>query len=94
MPDEPTVLGLLALLLLTDARRAARVDLAGRPVLLADQDRSKWDAEAIKEGVELGRPPRAAADPRSSRPVTWWQAAIAGLPTRWPRPMPRPTGTR
>ena len=67
MPDEPTVLGLLALLLLTDARRAARVDPAGRPVLLADQDRSKWDADAIKEGVELVG--RAAADPRPSRPV-------------------------
>jgi RNA polymerase sigma-70 factor (ECF subfamily) len=53
MPDEPTVLGLLALLLLTDARRAARVDRGGRPVLLADQDRSRWDAEALREGVEL-----------------------------------------
>jgi RNA polymerase sigma factor (sigma-70 family) len=53
MPDEPTVLGLLALLLLHDARRAARLDDQGRQVLLPDQDRSRWDAEAIKEGVEL-----------------------------------------
>lgn len=53
MPGEPTVLGLLALLLLTDARRAARIDDQGRPVLLPDQDRSRWDAAAIKEGVEL-----------------------------------------
>ena len=53
MPDEPTALGLLALLLLQDARRGARVDGEGRPVLLADQDRTRWDAEAIKEGVEL-----------------------------------------
>jgi RNA polymerase sigma-70 factor (ECF subfamily) len=53
MPDEPTVLGLLALLLLHDARRGARVDGEGRPVLLADQDRTRWDAGAIKEGVEL-----------------------------------------
>jgi RNA polymerase sigma-70 factor (ECF subfamily) len=53
MPDEPTVLGLLALLLLQDARRGARVDAGGRPVLLADQDRTRWDAGAIKEGVEL-----------------------------------------
>src|SRR4051812_49115503 len=53
MPDEPTVLGLLALLLLQDARRGARVDGEGRPVLLADQDRTRWDTEAIKEGVEL-----------------------------------------
>jgi RNA polymerase sigma factor (sigma-70 family) len=53
MPDEPTVLGLLALLLLQDARRDARVDDAGRLVLLADQDRDRWDAQATKEGVEL-----------------------------------------
>jgi RNA polymerase sigma factor (sigma-70 family) len=53
MPDEPTVLGLLALLLLHNARRAARLDDQGRPVLLADQDRSRWDTAAIKEGVEL-----------------------------------------
>jgi RNA polymerase sigma-70 factor (ECF subfamily) len=49
MPDEPTVLGLLALMLLQESRRAAR---AGA-VLLADQDRSLWDVAAIKEGVEL-----------------------------------------
>ena len=49
MPDEPTVLGLLALMLLQESRRTAR---AGN-VLLADQDRSQWDAAAIKEGVEL-----------------------------------------
>ena len=53
MPDEPTVLGLLALLLLTDARRAARLDDQGRQVLLPDQDRSRWDAAAVKQGVEL-----------------------------------------
>lgn len=53
MPDEPTVLGLLALLLLQDTRRGARVDADGRPVLLPDQDRTRWDAAAIKEGVEL-----------------------------------------
>jgi RNA polymerase sigma factor (sigma-70 family) len=53
MPDEPTVLGLLALLLLHDARRAARLDDQGRAVLLADQDRSRWDTATIKEGVEL-----------------------------------------
>jgi RNA polymerase sigma factor (sigma-70 family) len=53
MPDEPTVLGLLALMLLHDARRGTRLDEAGVPVLLADQDRTRWDAAAIKEGVEL-----------------------------------------
>lgn len=53
MPDESTVLGLLALLLLHDSRRATRLDAAGRQVLLADQDRSRWDAGLIREGVEL-----------------------------------------
>jgi RNA polymerase sigma-70 factor (ECF subfamily) len=53
MPDEATVLGLLALLLLQNARRDARVGPSGELVLLADQDRSRWDARAIKEGVEL-----------------------------------------
>ncbi|WP_330186455.1 DUF6596 domain-containing protein [Dactylosporangium sp. AC04546] len=53
MPDEPTVLGLLALMLLHDSRRAARRDTAGLPVLLADQDRTRWDRAAIREGVEL-----------------------------------------
>ncbi|MGI5223921.1 RNA polymerase sigma factor [Actinoallomurus sp. CA-142502] len=52
-PDEPTVLGLLALLLLQDARRDARVDDEGRVLLLKDQDRGRWDASAIKEGIEL-----------------------------------------
>jgi len=49
MPDEPEVHGLLALMLLHDARREARFD-AGELVLLADQDRSRWDAEQIVEG--------------------------------------------
>lgn len=53
MPGEPEVLGLLALLLLTAARRPARADAAGEPVLLADQDRSRWDAAAIREGSAL-----------------------------------------
>jgi RNA polymerase sigma-70 factor (ECF subfamily) len=53
MPDEPAALGLLALLLLQDSRRAARLDPDGRLVLLADQDRSRWDRAAIREGVTL-----------------------------------------
>ena len=53
MPDEPTALGLLALVLLQDARRAARFGLGGLPVLLSAQDRTSWDASLIKEGVEL-----------------------------------------
>ncbi|HEX4259395.1 MAG TPA: sigma-70 family RNA polymerase sigma factor [Streptosporangiaceae bacterium] len=47
--------GLLALILLTDARRAARVDAGGQLVLLADQDRSGWDRRAIAEGLGLVR---------------------------------------
>jgi RNA polymerase sigma-70 factor (ECF subfamily) len=75
MPDEREVRGLLALLLLTDARRATRADADGRLLLLADQDRSRWDRAAIAEGLALvpgalrgGRPGRFAL-----------QAAIAAL---------------
>jgi RNA polymerase sigma-70 factor, ECF subfamily len=50
MPDEPEALGLLALMLLHDARRAARLDAAGEVVLLEDQDRSLWNAARIAEG--------------------------------------------
>jgi RNA polymerase sigma factor (sigma-70 family) len=53
LPEEPTVLGLLALLLLQDSRRAARLDDDGRSVLLPDQDRSRWDRTLVGEGVEL-----------------------------------------
>jgi RNA polymerase sigma-70 factor (ECF subfamily) len=53
MPDEPEALGLLALVLLQDSRRAARVDAAGDIVLLADQDRDRWDRGEITEGVAL-----------------------------------------
>jgi len=63
LPAEPEVTGLLALLLLTDARRPARVDDRGGLVLLADQDRGLWDRAAISEGtalvesaLRLGRP--------------------------------------
>jgi len=53
MPDEPEVLGLLALLLLTDARRLARVDTRGDLVPLEEQDRSLWDQDQIAEGRRL-----------------------------------------
>ncbi|MGH9189112.1 MAG: RNA polymerase sigma factor [Acidimicrobiales bacterium] len=53
MPDEPEVLGLLALLLLTEARRAARVSADGSLVLLPDQDRSLWDRALVAEGQAL-----------------------------------------
>jgi RNA polymerase sigma-70 factor (ECF subfamily) len=55
MPDEPEALGLLALLLLTDARHPARVTGDGSLVPLAEQDRSRWDAAMIAEGHELVR---------------------------------------
>ena len=55
MPDEPEVIGLLALLLLTEARRAARTAADGSLVLLADQDRSLWDRSLIAEGQDLVR---------------------------------------
>ncbi len=53
MPDEPEALGLLALMLLHDARRDARVGYDGELVLLEDQDRSKWDRAMIDEGGEV-----------------------------------------
>ncbi|MEJ2860176.1 RNA polymerase sigma factor [Actinomycetospora flava] len=52
-PDDPDVAGLLALVLLTDARRATRTDPDGGLVLLADQDRSRWDAAMIADGRAL-----------------------------------------
>jgi RNA polymerase sigma-70 factor (ECF subfamily) len=55
MPDEPEVLGLLALMLLTGARRPARSNAAGELVLLADQDRGRWDRGLIAEGQALVR---------------------------------------
>jgi RNA polymerase sigma-70 factor, ECF subfamily len=53
MPGNPEVLGLTALLLLQDARRAARVDDAGELVTLEDQDRSRWDRRGIDDGIAL-----------------------------------------
>jgi RNA polymerase sigma-70 factor (ECF subfamily) len=55
LPRQSEARGLLALMLLTDARRAARLDRDGELVLLEDQDRSLWDAERIAEGLELSR---------------------------------------
>ncbi len=55
LPDDAGVAGLLALMVLTDARRAARLGSDNQLVLLADQDRSQWDRRAIDEGVALVR---------------------------------------
>ncbi len=73
LPHEPEVTGLLALLLLTDARRAARTDDTGQLVLLAEQDRSRYDPVLIAEAEALLE--RAL---RTSRPGPYQvQAAIA-----------------
>ncbi len=53
MPAEPEASGLLALMLLTDARRAARLDADGEVVTLDKQDRSRWDKAEIEEGIAL-----------------------------------------
>jgi RNA polymerase sigma-70 factor, ECF subfamily len=53
LPDEPEVMGLLALMLLHHARQPARIGADGSQILLADQDRSRWDAAAIAEGGAL-----------------------------------------
>jgi len=55
MPDEPEVLGLLALMLLTDARRAARTGPEGALIPLDEQDRARWDRDQITEGQNLVR---------------------------------------
>lgn len=75
MPDEPEAVGLLALMLLTHARRPARVDAGGDLVRLADQDRSRWDRGLIAEGQNLVR-----ACLRRNRPGPYQiQAAIAAV---------------
>jgi RNA polymerase sigma factor (sigma-70 family) len=75
LPDDGEVAGLLALMLLTDARRGARVGPAGALVPLAEQDRRRWNAESIAEGVALvsGALARAPLGPYQL------QAAIAAV---------------
>jgi RNA polymerase sigma-70 factor, ECF subfamily len=80
MPDDAEVWGLLALMLLHDARRAARVDPSGRFVALDEQDRSLWDRDRINEG--LARLERAV---RLRRPGEYQlQAAITALQIQAP----------
>lgn len=75
MPDEREVWGLLALLLVTDARRATRVDARGRLLRLEEQDRSRWDRAAIAEAHDL-----IVDGLRGGRPGRYvLQAAIASL---------------
>jgi RNA polymerase sigma-70 factor (ECF subfamily) len=74
-PDEPEVTGLLALMLLSDARRPARSTPDGDLVLLADQDRSRWDRDEIAEGQALVRRCLARGEPGPYQV----QAAIAAV---------------
>ncbi|SDS13080.1 RNA polymerase sigma factor [Microlunatus soli] len=75
MPDEPEAAGLLALLLVTDARRETRVDSAGRLLRLEEQDRTRWDRVAIAEADTL-----IVQSLRSGRAGRYaLQAAIAAL---------------
>ncbi|MDI6911086.1 sigma-70 family RNA polymerase sigma factor [Nocardioides sp.] len=82
VPDEPEVHGLQALLELQASRGPARVDVAGRPVLLDDQDRSRWDALLIRRG--LAALERAEVLARGGAPVGryYLQAAIAAQHAR------------
>ena len=82
LPDEPEALGLLALMLLHDARREARVGDGGTLVLLEDQDRSRWDAARIGEGQALIERALAMARPGPYQV----QAAIASIHDSAPTP--------
>ncbi len=75
LPDDAEVTGLLALMLLTDARRPARTGPHGELVPLAEQDRARWDPAAIAEGIALV----SAALPRGAVGAYQLQAAIAAV---------------
>lgn len=91
MPDEPSLQGLLALMLFTDSRRATRTDGEGGLVRLEDQDRSRWNREAIEEGMQWMDSALRRNDTQPSRYTI--QAAIAAChsgaatyaDTDWPR---------
>jgi RNA polymerase sigma factor (sigma-70 family) len=89
VPADAEVSGLLALMLLTDARRHARTTANGELVPLADQDRALWDADKIAEGVAL----ITAALPRGTAGPYQLQAAIAAIHDEAPSAA-EPTGRR
>ena len=93
-PDEPEVLGLVALMELQASRAGARVDGSGRPVLLAEQDRGRWDRLLIRRGLAALKRADAQCQARSEpRGAYALQAAIAACHARaaragdtdWPR---------
>jgi len=81
LPEDPEVAGLLALMLLTEARRPARTDVHGELIPLAEQDRTRWNRDLIAEGVAL----IAAALSEGSVGEYQLQAAIAAAHDRAPR---------
>ena len=89
VPADGEVAGLLALLLLTEARRAARTDADGLLVPLAEQDRSRWDARLIEEGIALisrtlGRGPVGPYQLQAAIAAVHDEAATAAA-TDWPQ---------
>jgi RNA polymerase sigma-70 factor (ECF subfamily) len=82
MPDEAEALGLLAMMLLHDSRRAARVSASGEPLQLDDQDRLLWDRAEIEEGVRHLELARRVAQPGSYQ----LQASIAEVHSNSPSP--------
>jgi RNA polymerase sigma-70 factor (ECF subfamily) len=104
MPDEPEAGGLLALMLLQDSRREARVGADGELILLEEQDRARWDRDEIDEGVDLldralrrGRPGPyqvqaavAAHHARAARPEDTHWGEIAALYERLAAMQPSP----
>lgn len=85
LPEEGEVAGLLALMLLTDARRAARVSASGELVTLEEQDRAAWDRALIAEGHALVRERLAAVAAGGGRPGRYQLlAAISAVHTNAP----------
>ena len=81
LPEDAEVAGLLALMLLTDARRPARIDADGNLIPLAEQDRARWDQGVIREGVDI----ITATLPRGRIGPYQLQAAIAAVHDEAPR---------
>ena len=83
MPDEPEALGLLALMLLTEARRPARVSPDGDLVPLPEQDRTRWDAALVAEGQDLVRRCLRRGAPGPYQVQAAIQAVHSDAPTDW-----------